>query len=76
MADYMEKSEGYIDASKWVIKTPQGFQQENNSDCGILACQFVKHMMFHDQIPEWEQGDGERLRILMAWEMLEKHIRV
>jgi len=35
-----------IDASKWVIKTPQAFhwQRQNNSDCGILGCRFVKHM--------------------------------
>ena len=51
------------------------FKQENTFDCGVCVCQFLKHLLLNDKIPVWTKKDMSDLRIMMAWETLENHIR-
>jgi len=46
------------------------------NDCGVFVCQFLKHLLQGREIPVWRDDEIPLLRKVMAWETLEKHVRM
>lgn len=60
----------------WKIQCVSVPRQGNDCDCGVFVCQFIKYLVQGKDIPQWKDEEIGLLRKVIAWEMLEKRVRM
>jgi len=79
LASFVAVEEGFHRTSScqsWNIQCVPVVRQPNNCDCGVFVCHFLKHLAQGREIPSWRDKDIELFRKVMAWETLDRRVRI